>query len=172
MIQGRIRVTRVPEDDGVEDKSQRHELVFLSFTIPLPKPTAVTVEDWPSEAVTPFLFVELNERPARRISHRRRQSIFSTFVSGSMPDDPGPGSLTGISVPLPTFHCSSGGRSLPGGPRRRTPGQKNRPKKSFDSTHPLTYSSTNSKYLCFVGLSGTARTQEEQGVVFIFEGLV
>ena len=45
MRDGRIHIARIPQDKGIDDESERSELIFLPLAIALPHFTTLTVED-------------------------------------------------------------------------------------------------------------------------------
>ena len=52
MLQRSFDVARVPENDGIDDKTQRPKLVLLSFTVALAQFTALAVEDGTGKTMT------------------------------------------------------------------------------------------------------------------------
>lgn len=60
LLQRSFDVARVPENDGIDDKTQRPKLVLLSFTVALAQFTALAVEDGTGKTMTAFTAVELN----------------------------------------------------------------------------------------------------------------
>jgi len=60
LLQRSFDVARVPENDGIDDKTQRPKLVLLSFTVALAPFTALAVEDGTGKTMTAFTAVELN----------------------------------------------------------------------------------------------------------------
>ena len=59
LIEGSLHVDRVPQDDHVNDESQRTELIFLSLPIPLTQFASLAVEDSAPQAVSSLTSVEL-----------------------------------------------------------------------------------------------------------------
>src|SRR5438128_12006143 len=59
LLQRSFDVARVPENDGIDDKTQRPKLVLLSFTVALAQFTALAVEDGTGKTMTAFTAVEL-----------------------------------------------------------------------------------------------------------------
>lgn len=59
-VQGGVDVAGVPQDDGVQDKTEDAELIFLAFPVVLSELPTLPVEDPPDEAVTGFLGGQLD----------------------------------------------------------------------------------------------------------------
>jgi len=64
LLQRSFDVARVPENDGIDDKTQRPRLVLPSFTVELAQFTALAVEDGTGKTMTAFTAVELNQDAA------------------------------------------------------------------------------------------------------------
>src|SRR5438105_13050038 len=60
LLQRSFDVARVPENDGIDDKTQRPKLVLLSFTVALAQFTALAVEEGTGKTIAALTAVELN----------------------------------------------------------------------------------------------------------------
>ena len=62
LIQCRLHVDGVPQDDDVEHQAQRAQLVLLTLLIALPEFAAFSVKNGARHTVTPLATVELGQR--------------------------------------------------------------------------------------------------------------
>ena len=61
LLQDRLRVNGIPENNHIDDEPKRAELIFLSFAVPLAQFAPFTAEDDACDAVPTFSPIELRQ---------------------------------------------------------------------------------------------------------------
>jgi hypothetical protein len=62
LIQCRLHIDRIPQNDYVDDEPESTELVLLTFAVALAQLTALAMEHHPRQGVATFTAIQLDQR--------------------------------------------------------------------------------------------------------------